>query len=118
METEPPAAMFYLNTPVRDLLNRMIRWYIYLKHGSPVDLGILDSNMESFLEKELFLLYRRTYPAGEYGQIWTAYDAVTGLWRRTAEPVAGSCGFRYPEETEKDMTAFIQTLREGGFQGE
>ena len=115
LRKELPAAMFYLNNPVRDLLNRMIRWHIYLEHGSPVDLGILDGNMEKLLENDLFLLYRRTYSAGEYEQIWRAYDAVTELWHQTADSVAGKCGFRYPEETEKDMTAFIRTLRDGGF---
>ncbi len=115
MRKELPAAMFYLNNPVRDMLNRMIRWHIFLKHGSPVDLGILDGSMEKLLEKELFLLYRRTYPAAEYEQIWSAYDAVTELWHQTADSVAGKCGFRYPEETEKDMTVFIRTLRDGGF---
>ena len=83
-----------------------------------MDLGILDSNMERLLDKELFLLYRRTYPAGEYEQMWNAYDAVTGLWRRTAVSVAGSRGFGYPEETEKNMMEYIQTLRNGGFTGE
>ena len=114
LRKELPAAMFYLNSPVRDLLNRMIRWYIYQKHGKPVDLGILDSNMEKLLEKELFLLYRKTYPAAEYDQIQDAYDAAVELWHQTADSVAGSCGFRYPEETEKDMREFIQTLRNGG----
>ena len=117
LRKELPAAMFYLNNPVRELLNRMIRWHICLNHGSPVDLGILDSNMEKLLEKELFLLYRKTYPAAEYEKIWKAYNAVTELWHRTADSVAGNCGFRYPEETERNMTAFIQTLREGGFPG-
>ena len=115
LRQELPAAKFYLNNPVRDLLNRMIRWHIYLKHGKPVDSGILDSNMEKLLEKELFLLYRKTYPAAEYEQIWSAYDAVVRLWYQTACSVAANCGFRYPEETEKDMKDFIQTLRDGGF---
>ncbi len=115
LRQELPAAMFYLNNPVRDLLNRMIRWHIYLKHGRPVDAGILDGNMEKLLEKELFLLYRKTYPAAEYEQIWNAYDAAARLWHQTACSVAANCGFRYPEETEKDMRDFIQALRDGGF---
>ena len=118
LRKELPAAMFYLNNPVRDLLNRMIRWYLYRKHGKPVDMGILDSHLEKLLEKELFLLYGRTYPAAEYEQMWNAYDAVAELWHRTADSVAGSCGYRYPEETEKDMAGFIRTLRDGGFRGE
>ncbi len=117
LRKELPAAMFYLNNPVRDMLNRMIRWHIYLKSGNPVDMGILDSNMEKLLEKEQFLLYRGTYPAAEYEQIWDAYDAVAELWHQTAESVAVNCGFRYPEETEKNMKAFIQNLRNGGFPG-
>ncbi len=117
LRKELPAAMFYLNNPVRDLLNRMIRWYIYQEHGKPVDLGILDSNMEKLLGKELLLLYRRTYPAAEYEQIWDAYDAVMGLWHQAADSVAGNCGYIYPEETEKNMTVFIQTLKSGGFTG-
>ena len=48
-------------------------------------------------------------------QIWNAYDAVARLWHQTACSVAANCGFRYPEETEKDMKDFIQTLRDGGF---
>ena len=117
LRKELPAAMFYLNNPVRDLLNRMIRWHLYRKRGSPVDLGILDGNMEKLLEKEWFLLYRRTYPTAEYEQIWKAYDAVLELWRLAADSVAAEYGFRYPGETEGNMASFIRTLRDGGFTG-
>ncbi len=115
LRKELPAAMFYLNHPVRDLLNRMIRWYLYLKNGRPVDMGILDGRMETLLGEELFLLYRRTYPAADDEQIRNACDAVVELWHKTAESVAGRCGYQYPAETEKDMTDFIRCLRDDGF---
>ena len=67
------------------------------------------------MRQEKEVIYRRTYPAAEYEQIWNAYDAVVELWHQTAVLVAGECGFGYPEETEKNMTAFIRTLRNGGF---
>lgn len=41
--------MFYLNNPFCDMLNKMIRWHIYLEQGKPVDMGILDSNMAGLL---------------------------------------------------------------------
>ena len=113
LRKELPSAMFYLNTPVRDMLNRMIRWYVYLKNGSPVDMGILDGNMEKLLEKELFLIYKRTYPTAEYERIWNAYDAVLELWHRVAGAVAEYCGFSYPEATEKNMVSFIENNAEG-----
>ena len=108
MRKELPSAMFYLNTPVRDMLNRMIRWYVYLKNGSPVDMGILDGNMEKLLEKELFFIYKRTYPTAECERIWNAYDAVVEPWHKVASAVAENCGFTYPDETEKNMVSFIE----------
>lgn len=112
LRKELPSAMFYLNIPVRDILNKMIRWHIYLNHKAPVDMGILDSNMEKLLEKDLFAIYRRTYPTAEYEQMWNSYDAVVELWHKTACSVANSCGFNYPEETEKSMITFIQKLKQ------
>ena len=38
LRKELPSAMFYLNVSVRDLLNRMIRWYLFLQAGQPVDM--------------------------------------------------------------------------------
>lgn len=111
LRRELPSAMFYLNIAVRDLLNRMLRWHIYLQKGAPVDMGILDSNMENLLEKELFELYKRTYPSADYSEIWKAYDAVTELWHKVGCAVAERCGYSYPEEMEENMLTFIADLK-------
>ena len=111
LRKELPSAMFYLNVAVRDLLNRMISWYIYLRAGTPVDLGILNSNFEKHLEKDLFQLYKKTYPDADYEHIRQAYFAVTELWSRTGKAVAEERGFQYPEETEKNMLEFIHGIQ-------
>ena len=105
------SSMFYLNNAVRDLLNRMLRWYICLKAGHPVDMGILDSKMEEVLEAELFGIYKKTYPCADYSQVWEAYDAAAELWRKTGLFVSARCGFDYPDRTESEMSAFIRRLR-------
>ena len=105
-----PAAMYCLNVSVRDLLNRMLRWHIALRAGRPVDMGILDSHMEQLLEKDLFRLYRATYPDAQYPHIWDAFDAAARLWREAGTQVAKRCGFEYPRETEENMLAFIRNL--------
>ncbi len=111
LREELPSAMFYLNTAVRDLLNQMLRWYLVLRSGRPVDLGILDSRLGVLLEEDLFLLYRKTYPDADEAHMWEALDAVVLLWRRAGQAVAAQCGFPYPEETERAMLAFIRDLR-------
>lgn len=113
LRRELPSAMFYLNVAVRDLLNRMLRWHIYLRAGRPVDMGILDSRLEGLLEADWFALYRRTYPAAEAAQVWEAFEAVVELWHRAGTSVVSRCGFDYPEDVERDMLAFIRDLRKG-----
>ena len=113
LRKELPAAMFYLNTAVRDLLNRMIRWHLFLRAGQPVDMGILDSNMEKLLSEELFALYRKTYPAADYGQIREAFGAAADLWSILGKDVAHRCGYAYPAETAERMLNLIQSMMAG-----
>ena len=103
--------MFYLNMAVRDLLNRMIRWHLFLRAGQPVDMGILDCNMEKLLDQELFSLYKETYPAADYGQIWKAFDAAVKLWSTVGKDVAERCGYAWPADTEKNMLSLIRSMR-------
>lgn len=112
LRKELPSAMFYLNVAVRDLLNKMLRWHIYLESGKPVDMGVLDSKLEELLEDELFALYKKTYPSADYDQIWSAFNAVATLWNKAGNMVADSCGFPYPEKTEIEMMEFIARLKE------
>lgn len=111
LREELPAAMFYLNVAVRDLLNKMLRWYLYLQEGQPVDMGILDSNLEKLLDRELFLLYKQTYPKADYESIWNAFDAVVELWSKAGHAVAERCEYYYSDEMEEDMLEFISELK-------
>ena len=110
LRKELPSAMFYLNIAVRDLLNQMIRWHLFLREGRPVDMGILDCNMEKLLEEDLFLLYKKTYPQADYEKIWEAFDAAAKLWHMLGNDVAARCSYSYPEETEKNMLNLIRNL--------
>ena len=110
LRKELPSAMFYLNIAVRDLLNQMIRWHLFLREGSPVDMGILDCNMEKLLEEDLFLLYKKTYPQADYEKIWEAFDAAAKLWHMLGNDIASRCCYSYPIETEKNMLNLIRNL--------
>lgn len=111
LREELPAAMYYLNVAVRGLLNRMLRWHIVLQSGRPVDMGVLDANMEKLLDRELFALYRQTYPDADYGHIREAYRAVAALWSRAGSDVAARCGFDYSQALEENMLELIQNLK-------
>ncbi len=110
LRKELPSAMFYLNVAVRDLLNQMIRWHLFLREGHPVNMGILDSNMEKLLEEDLFQLYRKTYPIADYEKIWEAFDATAELWNILGNDVAVQCHYSYPVDTENNMLSLIRSI--------
>ena len=105
------SAMFYLNVAVRDILNMMIRWDLFLRAGQPVNMGILDSNMEKLLGEEEFSLYRKTYPTADYESIWAAFDSVVELWSMIVEDVSKRCGYAYSKDVETNMIRLIRGLK-------
>ena len=111
LRKELPAAMFYLNISIRELLNKLLHWYICMQSTEPVEIGILDSNLEKLLDAELFHLYKMTYPSADYKKIWEAYEAVILLWSIIGHEVAKRYRFEYPANTEKEMLEFILNLK-------
>lgn len=115
MRRELPAAMFYLNISVRDMLDRIIRWHIAFKYDYSVSCGILNSYFGKYLEEDMYHLYENTYPTSEYDSIWNAYDNVVKLFHEVGKSVASDFGYTYPERTEQAMLEFIDQMKNKNF---
>ena len=107
---EIPAAMFYLNFSVRDVENRMIRWYICLQNKKPVELGILDSYLERYLPRDMWACYCETYACAEEASMWKALDAMAEVFHMAGERVAKWIDTVFPDKQEQDMREFIQRM--------
>jgi aminoglycoside 6-adenylyltransferase len=86
-----------------------------MQSQQPVEIGILDSNLEKLLEADLFQIYKKTYPTADYNSIWEAYHAVVSLWSVVGHRIAEAGGFSYPEQTEREMLQFIERLNNFDF---
>lgn len=113
LRKEIPAAMFYLNLSVRDVLNRMVRWYICLKNKRPVEPGILDSYLERYLPEEIWDGYCRTYACAEQASLWNALDEMTELFHRVGVEVAAKINTAFPDRQKQAMLDFITRLKNG-----
>lgn len=111
LRKEIPAAMFYLNLSVRDVVNRMIRWYICLREKRPVELGILDSYLDRYLPEKLWACYCETYACADEASMWKAFDAMTSVFHLAGQEVASEIGAAFPDEQEQDMMRFIKGLK-------
>lgn len=111
LRKEIPAAMFYLNFSVRDVLNRMIRWYICLQNKEPVELGILDSYLERYLPEDIWVGYCRTYVCAEQVSLWNALYAMTEVFHSTGVEVAAEIDTVFPDGQQQAMLDFIAWLK-------
>lgn len=112
MRKELPAAMFYLNISVRDMLDRMIRWHIAYRHHYLVSCGTLNSYFKRYLEADLYYLYERTYPTADDESIWQAYEYVVKLFHEVGKRIADDFKYTYPEQIEQDILEFIKQMKE------
>lgn len=111
LREEIPAAMFYLNLSVRDVVNRMIRWYICLQNREPVELGILDSYLERYLPRDMWICYCETYACAEEASMWKALDAMAEVFHMAGEEVAACIDTVFLDRQEQDMLEFIKRLK-------
>jgi len=68
--------------------------------------------MEKYLTADEWQALLSTYAEGTYDGVWDALFAMTRLFRRTAKEVAERLGFVYPEEDDRRVTAYLQSVRE------
>ncbi len=109
---ELPYAMHMLNSVVRPQLHDMMNWYIGARHGYCLSTGKYGKYFKKFLPPEMYALYAATYSGGRYEDVWSAVDAMCGLFHTLALAVADRFGFTYRREEEDGMRAYLRMVRE------
>ncbi|SCB82364.1 aminoglycoside 6-adenylyltransferase [Fictibacillus enclensis] len=108
---ELPYAKAMFDGPVRDMLILMFRWHIGQKHNFTVDSGKSGKYFENYLEKEIWNQFVKTYPDGDYENIWDALFVMGSLFRKLARPLADELGFSYNGEEDTRVTAHLEHVR-------
>ncbi|MGG1575456.1 aminoglycoside 6-adenylyltransferase [Fictibacillus sp. NRS-1165] len=108
---ELPYAKAMFDGPVRDMLVLMLKWQIGMRHSFSVDSGKNGKYFQSYLDPEMYGQLLQTYSDGEYENIWEALFVMGGLFRRAAHELAEELGFRYPEEDDLNVTAYLNHVR-------
>ena len=108
---ELPFAMTTYNTLVRDMLERMLDWYIGMQMDYAVSSGKLHKYLKRYLPADMYRTYVATYTDGDYAHFWNAIDAAYGLFRKTALLVAEHLHFIYPEKDELASKQYVWGIR-------
>lgn len=106
-----PYAMWMYNVIVRDMLEKMINWYIGIHTGFAVSVGMSGKYYKKYLPPDLYNLYAQTYSDSNYNHFWAAVFTACKLFRTAAVPVAEYFSFTYNRNEDTNMTAYLHTVQ-------
>ena len=96
---------------VRDMLVRMLGWYVGEQHGFAVSIGKAGKYLKNYLSEETYKRYLSTYPEANAEQLWRASFEMVSLFGEIARELASKFGFRYDEDEEKGILDYMELVR-------
>jgi aminoglycoside 6-adenylyltransferase len=104
-------AMFMYEQVNRNVLIRMIEWDIGIKTNFTKSAGKLGKDFKNFLDEGEWDEFVATYPDSDYENIWQSLFNMCDLFRKVATNVANHFEFEYPYDDDKNVTAYLQRIR-------
>ncbi len=108
---ELPYAMKMFNHYVRDMLNKMIEWYIGINTNFSVSAGKMGKYYKKFLPSEFYELYTKTYCDSNYDNFWEAIFISCDLFRKTALTVASHFDYTYNNQEGINMVEYLNNVK-------
>lgn len=112
---ELPYAMWMFNVPVRNMLVKMIEWYIGINTNFSVSAGKLGKFFKKYLPNEFYEMYSKTYCDSDYNNFWTAVFKACELFRTIAKIVSENFGYTYNQNEDINMTGYLTKIKNNYF---
>lgn len=93
-------------------LEKMVTWHIGADHGFDLSVGMWGKYYKKYLTPDLYDMYARTYADADYNNLWNAIFTACGLFRDLARSVGGRFGYRYNEQDDENMTAYLMKIKD------
>ncbi|KIL40305.1 aminoglycoside adenylyltransferase [Gordoniibacillus kamchatkensis] len=104
-------AQEHLNHYVRPMLLKMLEWQVGIQTDFSVSAGKCSKYLEKYVSQQTWQQLLSTYADGSYDHTWEALFATGELFRQTAEYVANQLNYRYPDEDDRRVTAYLKRVR-------
>jgi len=107
-----PYVMWMYHVIVRDMLHKMLDWYIGVRTEFRVNVGMSGKYYRKYLPQHLYEQYARTYSGSEYDAVWASVFTACGLFRTVAAAVGDALGYPYNREEDENMTAYLSRMQD------
>lgn len=108
---ELPYVMEMFNYYIRNMLNKMVEWYIGSKNDFSVSTGKMGKYYKKYLPADLYTMYSETYSNSDYDNIWLAVFTACELFRKLASDVGKQFGYVYNQEEDLNMMKYLKSIR-------
>jgi len=96
---------------VRVELMKMLTWYFGIQTNFQRSAGKAGKYIKQSIEPEIWKQLESTYPDFQPENIWESLFALGNLFRQIGHHVAEHFGFQYPEQEDKNVTDYLQEIR-------
>ncbi len=106
-----PYAMWMYNVIIRDMLVKMLNWYIGINNDFSVAVGMSGKYFKKYLPEEIYEMYAKTYSDSDYNNFWAAIFIGCKLFRTISQPVAEHLGYTYNIIEDINMTEYLLKIK-------
>ncbi len=106
-----PYAMWMYHVVVRDMLVKMIDWYIGVTISFSLSVGMSGKYYKKYLPKEVYTMYEKTYSDSDYTNFWAALFTACELFRMLAQTVAKHFDYSYCYADDANMMAYLHSVK-------
>jgi aminoglycoside 6-adenylyltransferase len=104
-------ARYMFDSLMREQLMKMLTWYFGVKTDFQKSPGKLGKYLKSVIGEEYWAMLERTYSDARLEATWEALFVMGDLFRQVAQAVAAAFGFTYPEQDDRNVSAYIQWIK-------
>jgi aminoglycoside 6-adenylyltransferase len=108
---ELPYAKHMLDVVMRPQLMKMLVWQVGSRTRFEVSVGKFGGRLREHLDPTLWVALRRTYAGCRKSSNWNALVEMECLFSSVARQVGRRFGYSYPEQDDKRVSAYIQSIR-------
>jgi aminoglycoside 6-adenylyltransferase len=108
---ELPFAKYMLDHIMRhQFLHRVIEWRIGSQNDWSVNPGVCGKRFKRYLDPTTWTELESTYAGAGIEENIAAFNRMIALFRRLARELACELGYSYPEELDKNVTAYCSNI--------
>ena len=100
-----------LDVYIRDQLMKMLTWYFGLKTGFQKSPGKEGKYLKGPLGEDVWDMLVHTYSDARPDATWEALFVMGDLFRQVAKVVASEFRFTYPEQDDRNVSAYIRRIK-------